>query len=235
MQMCIRDRANGAEAIARGREAESEKKRAEDNAAAARRQEKVAEQQGALAEQQRTLAQSRLGDVSSLANSMIFEIGDGLRDLSGTTATRELMVQRGVDYLNRMSEQDPGGSGMQRQMGAAWLKVAELQYDPGRSSLYDTAGARESLSRSFKLLEPLAKANPRDPDLRHQLIQACLLYTSTQATCLAPICRRAFMGACNPQRPAGRPRATLVAHTSHRRGCRQDASVPKPVRASAAL
>jgi serine/threonine protein kinase/tetratricopeptide (TPR) repeat protein len=167
-----RAEANGAEAIARGREAESEKKRAEDNAAAARRQEKVAEQQGALAEQQRTLAQSRLGDVSSLANSMIFEIGDGLRDLSGTTATRELMVQRGVDYLNRMSEQDPGGSGMQRQMGAAWLKVAELQYDPGRSSLYDTAGARESLSRSFKLLEPLAKANPRDPDLRHQLIQA---------------------------------------------------------------
>jgi tetratricopeptide (TPR) repeat protein len=160
-----RAEANGAEAIARGREAEAEKKRAEDNAADARRQEETAQQQGAL-------AQSRLGDVSSLANAMIFEIGDGLRDLSGTTATREAMVRRGVEYLNRMSEQESGGSGMQRQMAAAWLKVGELQYDPGRSSLYDTAGARQSVARSLKLLEPLAKANPRDPELRHLLIQA---------------------------------------------------------------
>jgi serine/threonine protein kinase/tetratricopeptide (TPR) repeat protein len=160
-----RAEANGAEAIARGHEAEIEKKRAEDNAADARRQEESAVQQAAL-------AQSRLGDVSALANSMIFEIGDGLRDLSGTTATREAMVRRGVEYLNRMSEQESGGSGMQRQMATAWLKVSELQYDPGRSSLYDTAGARQSVARSLKLLEPLAKANPRDPELRHQLIQA---------------------------------------------------------------
>jgi len=157
--------ASGAEAIARGHEAEIEKKRAEDSAADARRQEEIAVQQGAL-------AQSRLGDVSALANAMIFEIGDGLRDLSGTTAAREAMVRRGVEYLNRMSVQESGGSGMERQMAAAWLKVAELQYDPGRSSLYDTAGARQSLSRSFKLLEPLAKASPRDPDLRHELLQA---------------------------------------------------------------
>ena len=160
-----RAEANGAAAIARGHEAESEKQRAEENAAEARRQEAVAVQQSAL-------AQSRLGDVSSLANAMIFEIGDGLRDVSGTTATREAMVRRGVEYLNRMSEQESGGSGMQRQMAAAWLKVGELQYDPGRSSLYDTAGARQSIARSLKLLEPLAKANPRDPELRHLLIQA---------------------------------------------------------------
>jgi len=156
--------ANGAEAIARGHEAEIEKKRAEDSAADARRQEEIAVQQGAL-------AQSRLGDVSSLANAMIFEIGDGLRDLSGTTVVRESMVRRGEEYLNRMSEQESGGSGMQRQMAAAWLKVGELQYDPGRSSLYDTAGARQSVARSLKLLEPLAKANPRDPELRHELLQ----------------------------------------------------------------
>jgi tetratricopeptide (TPR) repeat protein len=165
VQQRARAEASGQEAIARGLEAESQKQRAEENAAEARRQEETAVQQGGL-------AQSRLGDVSALANSMIFEIGDGLRDLSGTTATRELMVRRGVDYLNRMSEQESGGSGMQRQMAAAWLKVGELQYDPGRSSLYDTAGARQSIARSLKLLEPLAKANPRDPELRHLLIQA---------------------------------------------------------------
>jgi eukaryotic-like serine/threonine-protein kinase len=120
VQQRMRAEASGAEAIARGREAEIAKKRAEDSAADARGQQAIAEQQGAL-------AQSRLGDVSSLANSMIFEIGDGLRDLSGTTATRELMVRRGVEYLNRMSVQNPGGIGMQKQMSAAWLKVAELQ------------------------------------------------------------------------------------------------------------
>jgi len=163
VQQRQRAEASGSEATARGREAEIEKKRAEDSAANALRQQGIAEQQGALAE-------SRLGDVSSLANSMIFEIGDGLRDISGTTATREAMVRRGVEYLNRMQAQSPGGE-MQRQLGAAWLKVAELQYDAGRSSLYDTAGARQSLSRSRALLEPLAKANPRDPELRHELIQ----------------------------------------------------------------
>ena len=154
-------------AEARGREAAVQRQHAEDEAANARRQEQAAERQRAIAE-------SRLDDVSALANSMLFEVGDRVKDLPGAMPAREVLMQRGLDYLNRMSAETPDSDRLRQQLGAAYLKMGELQWDPDGSNLRDLNGARESYARSATLFEAQIAAAPNDQTLRHRLTLAYL-------------------------------------------------------------
>ena len=154
-------------AEARGHEAAIQKQHAEEEAANARHQQEAAERQRAIAE-------SRLDDVSALANSMLFEVDDRVRELPGAMPAREVLMQRGLDYLNRMSEETPESGRLRQQLGGAYLKMGALQWDPDGSNLRDLNGARESYARSAALLEAQVQANPNDANLRHQLTLAYL-------------------------------------------------------------
>ena len=107
-------------AEARGREAALQRQHAEEQAANALRQREAAEKQ-------RSIAESRLETGSALANSMLFEVDDRAGYLPGATPAREVLMARGLDYLNRMSAETPDSARLQRQLGAAYLKMGELQ------------------------------------------------------------------------------------------------------------
>ena len=102
-------------AEARGREAAIQRQHAEEQAANARRQQEAAERQRAIAE-------SRLDDVSALANSMLFEVDDRVRELPGAMPAREVLMHRGLDYLNRMSAETPDSARLRQQLGGAYLQ-----------------------------------------------------------------------------------------------------------------
>jgi tetratricopeptide (TPR) repeat protein len=154
-------------AEARGREALAQRQHAEEEAANARRQEEAAERQKAIAE-------SRLDDVSALANSMLFEVDDRVKELPGSTAAREVLMRRGLDYVTRMSEQTPDSARLRAQLGAAYLKMGELQWAPDGSNLRDVNGARNSYAQSAALLEKEVQADPGNAELRHRLTLAYL-------------------------------------------------------------
>ena len=154
-------------AEARGREAAIQRQHAEEEATNARHQQEAAERQRAIAE-------SRLDDVSALANSMLFEVDDRVRNLPGAMPAREVLMQRGLDYLSRMSVETPDSDRLRQQLGGAYLKMGALQWDPDGSNLRDLNGARESYARSAALLETQLKTNPNDATLRHQLTLAYL-------------------------------------------------------------
>ncbi len=147
--------------------AEAQGREAAAQAANARRQQEAAERESAIAE-------SRLEDVSALANSMLFDVGDRVRELPGAMPAREVLMQRGLDYLNRMSAETPDSMRLRQQLGAAYLKMGELQWDPDGSNLRDLNGARESYAHSVTLLEAQLKDNPRDAELRRRLTLAYL-------------------------------------------------------------
>ena len=188
----------------RGREAAIQRQHAEEEAANARRQQEAAERQSAIAE-------SRLDDVSALANSMLFEVDDRVRELPGAMPAREVLMQRGLDYLNRMSAETPDSARLRQQLGGAYLKMGELQWDPDGSNLRDLNGARESYAHSATLLEAQVKANPSDAALRHQLTLAYL--RNAQLLDSDREQRAGFDRACSPRanwpppnRPTCKPR-----------------------------
>ena len=76
------------------REAIAQRNRAEEQTARA-----IIQQE--LAERQRLLAEGRLNDVHALADSMLFEISDDVKDLAGGTKAREALLRLGQQYLNK--------------------------------------------------------------------------------------------------------------------------------------
>src|SRR5437870_5755931 len=46
------------------------------------------------------IAQRRFNNVRTLANSLIFDVHDSIRDLPGSTPARKIIVERALQYLN---------------------------------------------------------------------------------------------------------------------------------------
>lgn len=143
-----------------------------------------AEQHRIIADRERSLAEQRLDDVHDLADSMLFEINDDVKDLAGGTKARKALVRLGHQYLIKETSALHGDARRSRDVAAAFIKVGDLQGGPG-SNLRDLAGARESYGRSVAMLEGEVAAHPRDPHRRHLLTIAYVRRASLEESVAA--------------------------------------------------
>lgn len=132
----------------------------------------VARRERAQAVAARTLAEARLNDVHALADSMLFEINEDVKDLAGGTKAREALVRLGQQYLNREAAGAESDPRRREELAEAFLKMGDLQGAPGRSNLRDVAGARQTYARSAAMLESEVASRPHHPSVRHLLTLA---------------------------------------------------------------
>jgi tetratricopeptide (TPR) repeat protein/tRNA A-37 threonylcarbamoyl transferase component Bud32 len=118
----------------------------------------IATYQARLARQQRARAEHRFEDVRRLANSLMFEVHDAIRDLGGSTKARELVVQRALEYLGSLAQESDHDPGLRLELGQAYKRIGEIQYSVGTSSLGDSRAALDSYAKGAALLRPLADA-----------------------------------------------------------------------------
>jgi len=135
------------------------------------REAKIARQQAALAREQRARAERRFNDVRKLANSLMFEIHDSIRNLPGATMARELLVRRALEYLDSLSQESPDPA-LQREVGAAYERIGDVQGYNGMANLADLSGASASYAKAMAIRETLAAASPNDVNLRADLLGA---------------------------------------------------------------
>lgn len=101
-------------------------------------------------------AEQRFNDVRALANSLLFEIHDSIRDLPGSTAARKLLVDRALKYLDSLAQESSGDPGLQRELAAAYERVGDVQGNPLYANLGDTTGAVGSYRKALKIRRALA-------------------------------------------------------------------------------
>ncbi len=128
--------------------------------------------QAQRAEAQRIVAEERFRDVHSLATTVLFEIHDAIADLPGATRARALIVDRGLDYLGRLTRQSQGDETLERESAEAYIRLGMAQGYPTGANLGDLAGARGSLVRALALASPLVAAHPEDLRSRRTLALA---------------------------------------------------------------
>ena len=92
------------------------------------------------------LANRRFSDVRRLANRYLFEFHDAIRDLPGSTKVRQLVVKRGLEYLDSLSQERGREPELNRESVAASQKMGAVQGAPNFPSLGVRAGALASLS-----------------------------------------------------------------------------------------
>jgi serine/threonine protein kinase/tetratricopeptide (TPR) repeat protein len=120
------------------------------------------ERQARIARQERARAQKRFDDVRQFSNSLIFEIHDALQDIPGTTSARDLLLDRAVQYLDRVAKDADGDSDLQRELAWGYQRLATVQGDSTVSNVGQVSAAEISAKKAMALFETVAGANPNN-------------------------------------------------------------------------
>lgn len=116
-------------------------------------------------------AEQRFNDVRKLANSLMFEIHDSIRDLPGATAARKLIIQRAQEYLDSLSQESKSDPVLLRELAAAYARLASVQGNSRDANVGDTPKALQNYRNATELLEADAMADPSNPEVRLELAQ----------------------------------------------------------------
>jgi eukaryotic-like serine/threonine-protein kinase len=116
------------------------------------------------------IAQRRFDDVRSLANSLIFDVHDSIKDLPGSTPARKIIVDRALQYLNVLAQESNGDMGLQRELAAAYERVGAVQGDYTENNLGDSQGTLASYQKALEIRKQI-EGGSRDWNDRLALAQ----------------------------------------------------------------
>jgi len=118
------------------------------------------------------IAERRFNDVRSLANSLMFDVHDSIKDLPGATPARRLLVGKALEYLDRLSQEAAGDASLQQELAAAYERVGDVQGNPYYANLGEVDGALQSYRKSLAIRQRLCARAPNDVVLRRELAQS---------------------------------------------------------------
>ncbi len=105
------------------------------------------------------IAKRRFEDVRALANSLIFDVHDSVKDLPGSTPARKIIVDRALQYLNVLAQESAGDLGLQRELATAYERVGSVQGDYLENNLGDFQGTLASYKKALELRKQISAAS----------------------------------------------------------------------------
>ena len=118
--------------------------------------------QASIARHERRVAEARFNDVRQLAGAMIFELYDGFAELPGSTAARQALVNKALQYFDGLARDSGSDPGLARELASAYLRVADVQFHSNTANLGDTSGALASLAKARRVLDARLTGDPGD-------------------------------------------------------------------------
>jgi non-specific serine/threonine protein kinase/serine/threonine-protein kinase len=125
-----------------------------------------------IARAERAKAEQRFNDVRKLANSLLFEVHDAIQTLPGATPARKLIVDRALQYLDALAKEAKGDLSLQRELGAAYEKVGDVQGGFRSANLGDVPGSIASYRKSLAIRQAVVAADPENVAAERELITA---------------------------------------------------------------
>lgn len=135
-----------------------------------------AREQAALARQEADRAAQRFTEVRALANSLLFEVHDSIQWLPGATEARTKIVQRAVEYLNKLAADPLRDAALTRELAAGYRRIAEIQNFALYANLGNAADSTKHHEKSLSLLRPLATAPSASADDREAYASGLLAH-----------------------------------------------------------
>jgi len=127
-----------------------------------------------VARRERARAERRFNDVRRMADSFMFELNDEIQ--KGPTKAREMLVKKALEYLDSLAQEAGNDRSLQQQLATAYERVGDIQGQPYKANLGDTAGALASYQKAQAILEALSASEPKNLDALKSL---CLVYQKT--------------------------------------------------------
>ncbi len=114
-------------------------------------------------------AEMRFQQLRQLAHSVVFELDDAILDLPGSSHARELLISRGLQYLNGLANNRTKDPGLTFELAQAYMKIAAAQGDLQQANVGDQAGAFASYNKARSLLLTLRSRQPENREVELSL------------------------------------------------------------------
>lgn len=121
---------------------------------------RVADRARAAAERERATAERRLRDVTVMANTVLWDVNEGLAAIPGATPLRAKIVDMATRYLNGIATEGVQDTALVRTLGDAFEKLGTVQGAAWAANVGKTEEAYGSLKKSLALREELVRRYP---------------------------------------------------------------------------
>src|SRR5262249_1225628 len=112
------------------------------------------------------IAGSRLDQIRTIADTLVFDVHDAVRDLPGSTKARQIIVKTALDYLDSTLNSVRGDATAEKELAKAYRKLGDVQGNAQAANLGDSKGAAASYQRAIPLLDDAIRRAPGDLDAR---------------------------------------------------------------------
>lgn len=121
-------------------------------------QRKRAEKRGEEAQQQRIRAEENLERVRQLAKTLIFDVHDQIKDLSGATGARQFIIRKGLEYLEEAGREAKGNAALQVELANGYVRIGDVQGRPAAANTGDLRGALASYEKAEGIAREASQA-----------------------------------------------------------------------------
>ncbi len=130
-----------------------------------------------IARVEQARAEQRFQSLRKLTNSLLFEFHDSIENLPGSTAARELVVRRALEYLEQIESEGHNDPATLRDLAAGYERIGRIRAEEGHPHLGGTGSfqrANELYEKALTIRRNLAAADPHDPKLQLELLGTML-------------------------------------------------------------
>ncbi|MFN7923680.1 MAG: protein kinase [Bryobacteraceae bacterium] len=114
-----------------------------------------------VARQEQSVAERRFRDTRDLARFVLFDFDDTIRQ--GETAARKRVIEKALDYLNKLSSEASGDPSLQQEVVEAYLRMGSVQGNFLKANVGDTNAAITSYRKALGIAEQLNREHPGKP------------------------------------------------------------------------
>jgi tetratricopeptide (TPR) repeat protein len=108
-------------------------------------------------------AERQFADVRQLANTFLFDFDDAIRNLSGSTKARLLIVNTANEYLNRLAAEAGGNRQLLRELADSYKKLADIQGKVNGANVGQFHEALTSYGKGLAIRDRLGDEQSSDP------------------------------------------------------------------------
>jgi non-specific serine/threonine protein kinase/serine/threonine-protein kinase len=126
----------------------------------------------AEARRERIVAERRLRDVTVMANTVLWDVNEGLAEIPGTTPLREKVVDMATHYLNKIAAEGVQDTALVRTLADAFDKLGTVQGYAWSANVGKSAEAYRSFKQAYALRETLVRGNPSQEEYLLDLASA---------------------------------------------------------------
>jgi non-specific serine/threonine protein kinase/serine/threonine-protein kinase len=116
----------------------------------------------AVARAERARAEQRFNDLRQLARSNLFELNDTIGRLPGSAAARNLVIQRALQYLDKLNSESGGRRDLLEELAVGYGRIAKLQGHFSGPGIGDLRADLTSYAKALAIRENLAAQRPSD-------------------------------------------------------------------------